>query len=576
MRIHSILAFAFLATACRADLPDARFGCAADEDCPGQWSCWSSDHLCHRDVDPNVLVDAGDSGVDAGDSGFDAGPPPCVPTGSADVPDVDRVDADCDGIDGALADSVFVDGASGSDGAAGTREAPVATIAKGLALAVAESKHALLLANATYEAQITLVDGIGIHGGYEPTLGWRRSAISATQSTILTATSSPVVFGSSLVAATRVSGVRIVAPDASTAGGSSVALRLVDVTDTLSIEHSTLRGGQGEDGTAGTTPTAPRTIGNTGPSGSPAKKGPSSAFSSNPFFPTPAVCGCGEGGMGAFGYGSTSATARDGLGGSFVNGTGNCVDAATGGSTLPSEGAAAGSINSVNPGRNGDPGPGGSAGAAGGYAAAVAEAGYVPVSAGTAGDGRSGGGGGGGASGLAWVCQDGSSLVPPSAGNGGGGGCGGAGGTGGNGGGASIALYLWRSTPTLIGVTLITSTGGTGGDGGFGQNGAMGGPGGPAGTNSANVSCDGQSPRTSSAGGSGGYGGPGGRGGGGAGGLSSAIVFGTSSSLGAGSTLVTTTPGAGGPGGAGGEAGLPGGSCAVFRVSDASCLASIP
>ncbi len=67
----------------------------------------------------------GEADVSDGADG-DAG---CV---EADEPDALGTDSNCDGVDGVVADSVFVDGAQGDDGNVGSREAPVATVGRGL------------------------------------------------------------------------------------------------------------------------------------------------------------------------------------------------------------------------------------------------------------------------------------------------------------------------------------------------------------------------------------------------------------------------------------------------------------
>jgi hypothetical protein len=156
-----------------------------------------------------------------------------------------------------------------------------------------------------------------------------------------------------------------------------------------------------------------------------------------------------------------------------------------------------------NNGANGSAGAGGAAGGSG----SLTMAGWSPLAAATGAAGYPGQGGGGG----------GGNVSLPFGGAGGGmGGCGGNGGGGGGGGGASMAVAIVDSTVSFDTVALQTSAGGNGGPGAPGAIGQAGTSGGPAtGVGSANTG----------AGGTGGQGAGGSGGGGGAGGPSVGIAW---------------------------------------------------
>ncbi len=150
----------------------------------------------------------------------------------------------------------------------------------------------------------------------------------------------------------------------------------------------------------------------------------------------------------------------------------------------------------------------------------------------TGGVAQGGGGGGGGA-----VSGSGGG-----GGSGGCGGCGGAGGAGGMSGGSSFALLSYQSTVTLDACDLHAGKGGSGQAGGNGQVGQTGGNRGePA---SGGTGCPGAA---------GGKGGDGAGGGGGAGGHASAVGYvGTAPAASNGTTLGKGTAGQGAAGGSGG------------------------
>lgn len=90
---------------------------------------------------------------------------------TTDLPDLDGIDSNCDGVDGVLGEVVFVsaDASPTTDGDAGlTPEKPVPTIQEGIALAQREGISYVLVAQGEYLGKVTLVEGISIYGGYDP------------------------------------------------------------------------------------------------------------------------------------------------------------------------------------------------------------------------------------------------------------------------------------------------------------------------------------------------------------------------------------------------------------------------
>ncbi len=529
-----------------------------------------------------MLAACGGSGAPS-DAAIEAGPP-CVPTSEDDEVDVTGTDANCDGVDGLADDAIFVDALRGSDASVGSRSAPVASVGKGVELAVAGGKHLVLLAAGQYSGNVVLAGGVSIHGGYEPSAGWARPDLtSRAPVSILTAPTSPVVVGDGIVIATRLTGLIVNGPTVSAYDQPSVAMRLTG-SAAVTIEDSELRAGVAGPGAPGATPSGMLVSGLPGNPGIPPRcygsgSGCINQFPSNSTQPaddTAAVCGsCGVGGWGAFAWDAEAVTLRTGTSGTFVNDIGQCVRGVV--PNASSGGVAGAATVDGPPGMPGGVGRSGNVGAGGSALGTFTEAGYVPSVAGAGLTGGVGGGGGGGASGRFLTCPTGGfTIVGGTGGYGGSGGCGGAGGLGGHGGAPAIALELWASTPTLTRTLLDAGTGGVGGVGGDGQIGAPGGMGGfadPPGTRYCpDHLTEAARGRAGGVGGNGGRGGQGGRGGGGVGGPAVAILYGTDTALNEASSDVFIQPGTAGEGGAGGTPGGAGIACAAFRVSDSACL----
>lgn len=384
---------------------------------------------------------------------------------------------------------VFVS-ATGSDGAAGTKAAPLRSIAKALEVA---GKKRVYVCEGTYDG-FELRTGTMIAGGFA-CADWKHTGAKAKVQG--TTGSKPAI---DLVAASVPTLLDLEVVAASKGAPNSVALRAVDTTATL--RRVKLVAGEGEDGADGTRTdfNYPLQADLNGNDATAAGPGPEKSFTC----PGGAVTRGGKGGaMGESGAAGLPALGA-GQGGTFgvACNAGGAGTEGNGGTTSPSADGAktlgAIAANAWVP-QAGVPGPNGSPGQGGG-----------------GGCGGAGGGGGG---------------------SGGAGGCGGAGGGSGKGGGASIALLSIASSLTLEACELVAAKAGNGGKGVGGQEGQQifGYPG-----DRAISGCPGAF---------GGKGGDGAAGGGGAGGLSAAVVFqGPKPTL----AQTTTTPGTQGSGGVGG------------------------
>ena len=521
-------------------------------------------------VDINGILDdgcecrriQGNTTLDSPDLVFPAdGNDPAYPTAD-DVYD----DANCDGIDGVIANALFVSAANPLPGD-GTMDNPFQTLGDAVAAYPGSGKSYILVAGGVYEENVLLTAGIRLHGGYAPDFLSRNIVLFSTEirGTPPTPGQLPgTLSGTNLVGAgTIVSGFTVVGPEmpngsAGQPGGNSFALYIMDSSESLVIRNNWLIGGTGGSGGAGL--------------------------------------------QGANGHGSQSAGGAALKGsngansGSCLNGNCNNSSQAGGASGKNSQCSAANGNNgggvvcpqynqpAYTPGEPGHDGPpgwtwtldSGSYGSCGGHAT---EAGYPaaikkldggdghdgqdaadgnqgngcstglgqyangqwigqPGSIGKSGGHGDGGGAGGSSGGIDSAS---SNEMPPgvgaysgnryklgaTGGGGGAGGCGGSGGTGGQAGGSSIAAFVAYSSPQqaisaplLAGNLVQRGFGGPGGAGGYGGQGGLGGDGGVGGT-SQSYWIDYKAGK----GGRGGRGGEGGGGGGGCGGASLGVAL---------------------------------------------------
>jgi hypothetical protein len=421
------------------------------------------------DPDAGTAADQGvspDQGTVVEDGGLTDG---CA--AQEDLPDEDNVDSNCDGIDGDADDAVFVTttGSLVESSTVGTRAMPAGSIAFGISLAQVRGKSQVLVAAGDYPGDVTLVEGVGVFGGYSVAADWARTAVIDTHI-------AGSVVATDIETRTLLSRLTVTAPDATTPGGSSIALRIIrstglevsdsaftagagmpgaSVTDTLPVATaadptggnfaSTLRVASLQTDGSGTVLTNPELGGGQKQNHAMPNAFDCSGLSSCgqvPFVqPAPRsgggtnTCGCGRGGSGGAGVvipaSLTTAEFQDIIG-NFVAGRGGAgalgeVPGDTCAAQVPDAGGAAGywtvgrvavanlSLNNIagRPstlinGSNGAPGAEGEVGpdgAAGGVGSFDAT-GYVPTTAGAGEAGVGGAGGAGGGGGAAFLCAD--------------------------------------------------------------------------------------------------------------------------------------------------------------------------
>ncbi len=379
-----------------------------------------------------------------------AGQPPRGGTGPCrnkpDVPDLDYLDTNCDGIDGNIARAVFVS-TSGSSTNPGTMDEPLSDVNMAIQVAAADpDKDHVYVSEGSYPGLITLVGGVSVFGGYSQADGWRRSNAYVTTFSVGGSVSGNQVgvLGANLGSPILVGGVTIATAAAPTNGHNYGIL--LQNSDGVTLEGVTVVAGVGGASTSGST----------GPSGSAGSRGSNGG--------SPTYTSGGSGGSGAFAGG------KGGTGGDLNPfGTNGSNGAGPNGGPGGPGGGIGGNGGS---GGNGGNGAAGSAGPRGTNTGLVVGGWWLSNgngSTGGAGAGGSGGGGGGGG-GITFLQGGGG-------GGGGGGGFGGSGGIGGIAGGSSFALFLSASSVSVKSSHLSSGAGRNGGSGGAGGNGGNGGAG---------------------------------------------------------------------------------------------------
>ena len=443
-----------------------------------------------RGVDSDSLVDCEEtrtcqSGTAGGDGGSDANV--VVPAG-CDLAKSPKDAPSCvdDGV------GVFVS-PTGSDGASGTKSAPVKSVAKGVEVAATRGLPRVYVCEGTYDANVELKSAVSVYGGLSCAWAYTgaKPKLAPPKGVALKVTK---VTGAVVLEDLEVVG----SADPSVPGDSAVAVFVSESTD-VTLRNVAAKAGDASDGAPG--------LGSSNYA-SAAKDGTGATQGA-----TAVSCTCADnssstggkgGGLGAGGDpGSASPAVGD-------------INSGLGGATCT-----AGTV--------GANGPSGAKAVAGQSVATLSASGFAsgPLApAGGNGLPAQGGGGGGGRTGVA-------------AGGGGAcGGCGGGGGKGGSTGGSTFALAAFNATVKLEGGTVVSSRAGLGGQGGAGQVGQAGSANGGVGA------CDG-GPGGAGAGGSGGAGG--------AGGHSAPIAFSGTEPKVTGTTLTPGTAGKGGAGGTGGK-----------------------
>ena len=435
----------------------------------------------------------------ASDAGTDA--VQCHPTG-VDTPDYTGsdngfVDADCDGIDGTIANAIFVDGLTGTDASPGTMASPKQTIAAAIAAASAATpKKDVYISKGTYAEHVDMADGVSLYGGYDAAKSWSRKIANVTN------IASPTSVGISVVSPTSALTIQLLtvtthdAPSGN--GGSAQGIRIVDASAGVKVQGCTVISGNGGSGVV--------------PEPAPGAPGGNASAADGGASP----CGS-SGGTGGAAVNGISAGNAGGPGGGAAGGDGGTAGSAGAGCCIAGTGSAGGGGTKGGAGANGTD----SSIAAPSIGTLLGDGSYVtadgtPGTAGTNGSGGGGGGSGGGdISGCPYTCGNDTSGY---GGGGGAGGCGGGAGGAGGGGGASFGIVVVASTVTVDQCQINA------GKGGDGAPGAAGGTGGSAGTGV------GGGPAGGSAGGGGpgadgAAGGNGGAGSGGTGGPSICVAY---------------------------------------------------
>lgn len=485
-------------------------------------------------------LDTTDDGTQVDESTGVAG----EPCDDMDIPDINGLDENGDGIDGLLGCSVFVNQMVGSDLNDGTAiDDPVATIQRGIEISQTyDPPRMVLVAAGNYQETVNLNSGVSIYGGYDPDT-WDRDVYGNV--TQITGQGPRTIIAESLATFVELDGFTINAASYASGAQSTYAVWVRDIPDNLlQIDYCTINAGDagngsdgangsnGEDGghggnATGTTPgpggtSACNAIGGNGGAGQPC---PASGGLSGQAGGDPTPVGDG----GPPGASDCSGACNDempngspGLPGyAGINGSGSQT-------AIDVEGTFANDGFWVGPqGTNatrGHHGSGGGGGGAGGYD--YDRGFFCSIS----GSGQDGGGGGGG---------------------GGAGGCGGEAGLAGQAGGGTFGVVGVLSSIAIRNSSINLGSGGNGGNGGSGGNGGVPGAGG----NGANGAwSNGGEPGNGREGREGGGGGGGGGGQGGCGGASVGIarVDATSISI----NNVSFHGGTAGSGGTGGPGGI--------------------
>lgn len=166
---------------------------------------------------------------------------------AVDDPDAEFVDSNCDGIDGSEKDSIFVS-PLGDDAFVGTMDKPVATIGKGIELALAQDK-VVLVCTTTYQENLVVTgseSALRVYGAYACLDGWGRTKGNTTVAPVsgvplsISDVTTEVVF----------SQFEFVAPNATLPGESSIAARVVGSKE-VAFDHVDLVAGDGKKGLSG-------------------------------------------------------------------------------------------------------------------------------------------------------------------------------------------------------------------------------------------------------------------------------------------------------------------------------------
>jgi hypothetical protein len=355
-------------------------------------------------------------------------------------------------------------------GGDGSRARPFATIAEGIAWAKDDGKR-VYVCEGTFKESIVIADGVSMVGGLDCSVAtWKLG----TGRTRIEATSIPAVKVTNITKATRFAGFEVIAPDATNAGESSIAL-FAKGADLFTVDHSRIVAGNGANGEDGVNP--PQKVNGRDVDGKLGRlSGPWCANGTCVSGTFPSAATGGDGGTNSCGG------ATGGMGG-----TGGIWIWQWSGAALRYMWFLYYGDTAKYGARNGDPGTGnainGTDGASAKIAGTFTREGFAPAN-GTKGTNGSGGKSGSGGNGREPFDNanppDGSIWYGIQGSGGGAGGCGGEAGSAGTGGGASVAVFVSEGAPAFVDSELVAKNGGAGGKGPVGSQPTPGGNGGPA------------------------------------------------------------------------------------------------
>jgi len=166
----------------------------------------------------------------------------------------DGEDQNCDGVDGDRAVALFVS-KTGDDQATGSLEEPLLTISRALELASGPQAgiRDVYVATGVYSENIVLVDGVSVYGGYA--LDFKDRDPSEHPTTLFGQPTSGEAKGTvtadGITSATELNGFSIYGANASTPGGNSVAVYLINSGSALQISDNEVIAGNGAPGQRG-------------------------------------------------------------------------------------------------------------------------------------------------------------------------------------------------------------------------------------------------------------------------------------------------------------------------------------
>ncbi|HEY5244890.1 MAG TPA: hypothetical protein VIJ60_04425, partial [Acidimicrobiales bacterium] len=289
-------------------------------------------------------------------------PPPlggceCKLGGTTDKPDLGFVDSNCDGIDGTIADAIFVDEVTGQDTNAGAMTSPVKMIGEGILLAAASTpKKDVYVSKGAYAEEVKMQSGVSIYGGYDASNAWSRSNANVTA---IDSPNAVGVLANNLGSAQDIQLFSITSANAQgqTPAGdgiSSFGILIVNSTAGVTVGGCNITAGQGSKGADGAT----GATGNAGTVGGPAQ-GQSNGGGGG---------GCGNANGGAGGPGAAAGTnaGTQGTAGTQISGGGTAGQPGgigpAGSCTLTGSSPGGPGGTPTQSGGTGGPGPDGSAG----------------------------------------------------------------------------------------------------------------------------------------------------------------------------------------------------------------------